>query len=144
MIKATYGDEPNNTRGEWRDTNQPFPVPLEAVELELLDGDDDPGARPDGRERALIHPPLEHGPEAPLPEQAVRPEVPRGAFELAEAELADIRRLQDLRLRTRGWRHRRRRAGRLGAEGAGVGRVLADALRTGGPWNHNSQACLLI
>lgn len=59
-------------------TNQPFLVPLETVQLELLHRDDHPGAGLDGRKRALVDPPLEDGAEAPLPEQAVGPEVPCG------------------------------------------------------------------
>lgn len=115
-----------------RGTDQPFPVPLEAVKLELLHGDDHAGARLDGRQRSLIDPPLEHRAEPALPKQAVRPEVPRGALELAEGELAEVRRLQDLRLAPGSRRHRRRRR-RLGAERAGIGPVLAAVLRTC-PW----------
>ena len=71
-------------------TNQPFSVPLEAVELKLLHCDNHPSAWFHRCKRALIHPSLEDRAKASLPEQAVRSEVPCGAFQLTEGELSDI------------------------------------------------------
>ena len=107
-------------------TYQPLLVPLEAVQLELLHGDDHPGAGLGGSEGALVHPPLEHGAEAPLPQQVVRPEVPGGASELTEGEPAEIGGLQDLFLGPRSRRHREGRT--LGTEGAAAGMSRITAL----------------
>lgn len=99
-------------------------MPLETVQLELLHRDDHPGAGLDRRKRALVDPPLEHGAEAPLPEQAVSPEVPCGTSQLTEGELAEVGRLQDLLLGPRSRWHRRRRTL---AKSAGISRIAAVA-----------------
>jgi hypothetical protein len=122
-------------------TNQPFPVALEAVELELLHGDNHPSPRLDRHESSLVHPSLEHGPKAALSKQVVWPEVPRGASQLAEGEFPDIRPFQNLCLGTRSRRHRRRGARCLGAKSAAVGSVLAAILGTC-PWILQASSCL--
>lgn len=80
---------------------------LEAVLVELLDGDDHAGAGPAGEEGVLVHPTLEDGAEASLAEHAVGPEVPRRRLELVEREAPHVGTPQDLALAP--WGHRRHR-----------------------------------
>jgi hypothetical protein len=72
---------------------------LQALRVELLDGDGDAGTAPRGAHGPLVDPALVHPPEPALAEHGVRLEVPGGRFQLREREDAEFGRLQDLPLR---------------------------------------------
>lgn len=61
-------------------------MPLEALLLELLDGDNNADARLRGRVGVLVDPSFENAPESSFPQIAVRAEVLRGGLEIVQSE----------------------------------------------------------
>lgn len=83
---------------------------MEALRVELLDGDHHAGAGLGRIQRLLIHPSLVHPPEPTLAEHAIRAEAPGGAPELREGEDPQVGHLQDPPLLRQRQRHRLLRA----------------------------------
>lgn len=74
----------------------PFLISLQALRVELLDGNNHASAVLGRVHGLLIHPAFVHPPKSPFTEDAVRPEVLGGRLELYECEGAEVGRLQDL------------------------------------------------
>ena len=74
----------------------PFLIPLQALRVELLDGNNHSGAVLGRGHRLLVHPAFVHPPKSPFTEDAVWPEVLGGRLELHECVGAEVGRLQDL------------------------------------------------
>ncbi|CAA7401868.1 unnamed protein product [Spirodela intermedia] len=86
MVNRSSSSNRKRKEKKWRRSrkNQPLLVPLEALRVELLDGDHHAGAGLRRAEGVLVDPALEDGAESSFSEEAVRAEVPGGAAELVE------------------------------------------------------------
>lgn len=69
---------------------------LQAVLVEALDGDSHAGARLGGCHGCLIDPSLEDRSKAAFAEHAVRTEVSSGSLQVAETQVFEVGRLQDV------------------------------------------------
>jgi hypothetical protein len=94
IIKTRFHQ--NRTKGRSDPaTHLPLLQALDAIRVELLDGDDDAGVSLGRVERALVDLALVDLAEATLPEHHLRFEHMRGGLQLGERELPQLRHLQD-------------------------------------------------
>lgn len=78
-------------------THHPFSVALQTFRVQALDRHCDTRARLCRCCAVLLYPPFENIPKPTFPEDAIRPEVPSGRFELLEGELKQLAGIVSLR-----------------------------------------------
>lgn len=89
------------------DTNQPFSVTLKALLIKPLHSNNNPQSRFGCSMWMFINPSLKNRTKTTLPQDTIRPEIPRGSSNLIVAKAFQVGRLQYFTLTSRSNRYRR-------------------------------------